>query len=143
MRTLLLVFFTIGMATTALAVEAIDVPNSGRFEFDHLPNMARPVWNLDNLDYPADAITIEPIDGRNNGLRVGQADGTQSGRYTITLRASTHDWNPVQLGVSHSVTVRMFTQAENADQHCQMGNLNLACQVLTHWLQQPHRADAA
>ncbi len=41
------------------------------------------------------------------------------------------------LTAAHSVTVRMFTQTENADQHCQMGNLNLACQVITHWLEQP------
>ncbi len=49
------------------------------------------------------------------------------------------------LTAAHSVTVRMFTEAENADQHCQMGNLNLACRVLTDWLQhtdprQPRRA---
>lgn len=28
---------------------------------------------------------------------------------------------------AHSVATRMFTSAEHADQHCQMGNLNLAC----------------
>jgi pimeloyl-ACP methyl ester carboxylesterase len=33
-----------------------------------------------------------------------------------------------------SVTTRMFTRTEQADQHCQMGNLELACQVLTTWL---------
>ncbi|MEX5298588.1 alpha/beta fold hydrolase [Kocuria sp. CPCC 205292] len=35
---------------------------------------------------------------------------------------------------ARSVTTRMFTRAEHADQHCQMGNLELACQVLTTWL---------
>lgn len=35
---------------------------------------------------------------------------------------------------ARSVTVRTFTAAEHADQHCQMGNLDLACRVLTHWL---------
>ncbi|PLC11933.1 hypothetical protein AUQ48_06410 [Kocuria flava] len=35
---------------------------------------------------------------------------------------------------ARSVTTRMFTRAEQADQHCQMGNLELACQVLTAWL---------
>lgn len=39
------------------------------------------------------------------------------------------------LMAARSVTVRMFTRAEHADQHCQMGNLELACQVLTQWLQ--------
>jgi hypothetical protein len=47
------------------------------------------------------------------------------------------------LTAARSVTVRMFTQVENADQHCQMGNLNLACRVLTDWLQHPTGADRA
>ncbi|MGD8202292.1 alpha/beta hydrolase family protein [Ornithinimicrobium sp. W1679] len=38
---------------------------------------------------------------------------------------------------ARSVTVRMFTEAEHADQHCQMGNLDLACDVLTAWLRDP------
>jgi pimeloyl-ACP methyl ester carboxylesterase len=36
---------------------------------------------------------------------------------------------------ARSITTRMFTAAERADQHCQMGNLGLACDVLTSWLQ--------
>ncbi|MBD1536847.1 alpha/beta hydrolase [Arthrobacter sp. S13_S34] len=39
------------------------------------------------------------------------------------------------LVAARSVTTRTFTRAENADQHCQMGNLELACAVLTTWLQ--------
>jgi pimeloyl-ACP methyl ester carboxylesterase len=35
---------------------------------------------------------------------------------------------------ARSVTTRTFTAAEHADQHCQMGNLDLACSVLTSWL---------
>ena len=38
---------------------------------------------------------------------------------------------------ARSVTVRTFTETEHADQHCQMGNLDLACRVLTTWLQDP------
>lgn len=41
---------------------------------------------------------------------------------------------------ARSVTVRMFTRAEHAEQHCQIGNLDLACRVLTTWLQQPGAA---
>jgi hypothetical protein len=33
--------------------------------------------------------------------------------------------------------VRTFTAAEHADQHCQMGNLDLACSVITEWLRDP------
>ena len=35
---------------------------------------------------------------------------------------------------ARSLQVRTFTKAEHADQHCQMGNLDLACRVLTDWL---------
>lgn len=35
---------------------------------------------------------------------------------------------------ARSVTVRTFTKAEHADQHSQMGNLDLACRVVTDWL---------
>lgn len=35
---------------------------------------------------------------------------------------------------ARSVQVRTFTAAEHADRHCQMGNLDLACQVVTTWL---------
>jgi hypothetical protein len=38
------------------------------------------------------------------------------------------------LTAARSVTVRMFTKAEDADQHCQVGNIGLACRVLTTWL---------
>ena len=35
---------------------------------------------------------------------------------------------------AQSVTTRIFTADEHADQHCQMGNLQLALQVMTDWL---------
>lgn len=39
---------------------------------------------------------------------------------------------------SADVTTRVFTVAEGADQHCQMGNLPLALRVLIEWLGAPH-----
>jgi pimeloyl-ACP methyl ester carboxylesterase len=41
------------------------------------------------------------------------------------------------LNAARSVSVRTFTKAEHADQHCQMGNLDLACGVVTAWLRNP------
>lgn len=41
------------------------------------------------------------------------------------------------LTAASSVTMRTFTKAEHADQHCQIGNVDLACRVLTAWLQNP------
>jgi pimeloyl-ACP methyl ester carboxylesterase len=38
------------------------------------------------------------------------------------------------LTAARSVTMRTFTASEQADHHCQMGNLDLACDVVTTWL---------
>ena len=73
------------------------------------------------------------------------AEHLDSGRVTqdVLLMCGEHDaFQPPALTraqsraltSARSVTVRMFTRAEQADQHCQMGNLELACQVLTTWL---------
>ena len=35
-----------------------------------------------------------------------------------------------------SVTVRVFTKAEHADQHCQIGNIGLALQVMLDWMEE-------
>jgi pimeloyl-ACP methyl ester carboxylesterase len=37
---------------------------------------------------------------------------------------------------ARSVQMRTFTAAEHADSHCQMGNLDLACRVVTTWLRE-------
>jgi pimeloyl-ACP methyl ester carboxylesterase len=47
----------------------------------------------------------------------------------VHTRAQAH-----ALSNARSVMVRTFTEAEHADQHCQMGNLALACDVITGWL---------
>ncbi len=47
------------------------------------------------------------------------------------------------LSSARSVTVRTFTEAEHADQHCQMGNLALACDVLISWLHDLDPREAA
>ena len=38
---------------------------------------------------------------------------------------------------ARSVTTRVFTRAEHASSHCQMGNLELATRVVTEWLARP------
>jgi pimeloyl-ACP methyl ester carboxylesterase len=59
-------------------------------------------------------------------LLCGEHDSFQPPKLTRAQAAA--------LIAARSVTVRTFTAAEHADQHCQMGNLDLACQVLTDWL---------
>jgi hypothetical protein len=41
-----------------------------------------------------------------------------------------------QAALTHakSVSTRIFTQAEHADQHCQIGNLQLALKAMKDWL---------
>jgi pimeloyl-ACP methyl ester carboxylesterase len=74
-----------------------------------------------------------------NADHLGSAQVTQD----VLLMCGEHDsFQPPSLTraqaraltAARSVTVRMFTKAENADQHCQIGNVGLACRVLTTWL---------
>jgi len=37
---------------------------------------------------------------------------------------------------ARSVTARLFTRAESAQNHCQVGNLGLAIDVITDWIEQ-------
>lgn len=41
------------------------------------------------------------------------------------------------LSAARSVRLRVFTAAEQADRHCQIGNLDLACRVVARWLHAP------
>ncbi len=40
------------------------------------------------------------------------------------------------LTAAHSVTARIFTEAESAQNHCQIGNMGLALTVMLDWLDQ-------
>lgn len=37
---------------------------------------------------------------------------------------------------ARSVSTRLFTEEEHAEQHCQMGNLKLALDVMGQWLEE-------
>ena len=71
------------------------------------------------------------------------SDRVVTNRATVLLMSGEHDRfqppvltraQPRALTSARSITVRTFTRTEHADQHCQMGNLDLACRVLTDWL---------
>jgi pimeloyl-ACP methyl ester carboxylesterase len=83
-----------------------------------------------------------------NADHLGSARVTQD----VLLMCGEHDsFQPPQLTRAQagaltnarSVTVRTFTAAEHADQHCQMGNLGLACDVVAAWLRDPGAVPAA
>lgn len=86
----------------------------------------------------------DPVDAVDWFLGMN-ADHLSSGRIAqdVLLMCGQHDsFQPPRLAraqaealtAARTVTVRNFTAAEHADQHCQMGNLHLACEVLTTWL---------
>jgi hypothetical protein len=68
-------------------------------------------------------------------LMVGEHDAFQPPSLTRAQAAA--------LNAARSVATRVFTAAEHADQHCQMGNLGLACDVLTSWLAEPGELEPA
>ncbi|MFN7804719.1 MAG: hypothetical protein ACK5TO_11920 [Planctomycetaceae bacterium] len=110
MRWLLVGLLMISTGPALASGPEADLPNVGKCDFDSLPDRAAPHWNLDNLEYPAASIVVEDLGNDNHGIRVGRADGTEAGRYTITLRSSTHDFDPSTPGRRNTVTVRLAAQ---------------------------------
>lgn len=90
------------------------VPNVARINFDLLPHRSALAWNLDNYTYPEGALAIEDLSGGSKGLRIGRADGSQTGRCTMTLRASTHDWDPSDAGATHAASLRFCARYSGA-----------------------------
>ena len=71
--------------------------------------------------------------GQDVLLQVGEHDSFQP----PTLAAAQER----ALTAARSVRTRVFTSTEAADQHCQMGNLDLACAHLVGWLRGDQEAD--
>jgi len=88
----------------------------------------------------------EPMDAVDWFLGMN-ADHLGSDRVTqhVLLLCGEHEFQPPVLAraqaraltSARSVSLRTFTKAEHADQHCQTGNLELACAELTAWLRSP------
>ena len=76
--------------------------------------------NADHLD--SERVTQDVL------LLCGQHDSFQP---PVLTRAQAR-----ALTSARSLQVRAFTTSENADQHCQMGNLELACREVRMWLRQ-------
>jgi pimeloyl-ACP methyl ester carboxylesterase len=76
--------------------------------------------------------------------------GSQRVHQDVLLMAGEHNaFQPSSLAraqaraliAAGSVSTRLFTRAQPVDQHCQLGNLELACQVLTTRLHAPSPAE--
>jgi pimeloyl-ACP methyl ester carboxylesterase len=79
------------------------------------------------------------------GMNPGHLDSHRITQHVLVMVGEHDRFQPPKLAAAQtgaltgarSVTVRTFTKEEHADQHCQMGNLDLACEVLTAWLANP------
>jgi hypothetical protein len=52
-----------------------------------------------------------------------------------------HDRQVRALGNARSVTARIFMREEQAQNHCQIGNLGLALDVMLEWIQKTGSAE--
>ncbi len=108
-----------------------------------LPNLRlvvdQTLYLIDSTD-PADV--VDWFMGMN-----AQHLGSERVSCDVLLMCGQHDaFQPPSLARSQaraltgarSVTVRTFTRSEQADRHCQIGNVELACHVLVEWLQAPN-----
>ena len=116
---------------TRLSPTLRQVVDQARYLVDDQEPMAAVDWFLGmNADHLAsERVTQDVL------VMCGEHDTYQPPRLArLQVRALTD---------ARSVTVRTFTKAEHADQHCQMGNLDLACRELTTWLRQSPRGATA
>ena len=110
--------------------------------------MPQEKWGVDNLMYISKTDT--PIDGASAILNLN-AENLQSERVTqdvLILTGEKDHFIPVKihhmqvaaLKNAQSITERIFTEAEQAHNHCQIGNIGLALDVMTTWLRQKEGA---
>ena len=102
-------------------------------------------WSLGNMMYitgkptPVDAIDVTySMDAEFLGSeQVTQDVLILTGRHDHFVPHKMHRRQVEALTHARSVTPRVFTRAEHADNHCQMGNIGLALGVMVDWLADP------
>jgi pimeloyl-ACP methyl ester carboxylesterase len=101
-------------------------------------------WSIDNMMYITDQPTpVEAIDVTWSmdkeflgSERVTQDVLILTGRNDHFVPFKMHKKQVEALTNARSVSDRIFTARENADQHCQIGNIGLAVEVMLDWLDQ-------
>jgi pimeloyl-ACP methyl ester carboxylesterase len=101
-------------------------------------------WSLDNMMYITDQPTpVEAIDVTwsmdKEFLRselVTQDVLILTGRHDHFVPHKMHRRQVKALSNASSVTDRVFTREEEADNHCQIGNLGLALEAMVDWIQE-------
>ena len=106
-------------------------------------------WNISHMMYVLGA--DEPMAALDFALQLNEANlHSDRVRQDVLVLASRNDhFIPVRLHQeqlrrltsARSVTDRVFTKADHAQNHCQIGNLGLALQVMSDWIDQKTRPD--
>ncbi len=106
-------------------------------------------WSIGNLMFMTDSRT--PMEAMDTALRLSARNLhselveqdvlilTGSEDYYIPLKM--HDMQVKALVNAKSVTGRVFTREEQAQNHCQIGNIGLALDVMAEWLEKKTRPD--
>ncbi len=100
-------------------------------------------WSMDHMMYITDKPTpVEAIDVTYSMDRefLGSHLVTQdvlilTGRHDHFVPHKMHRRQVKALTAANSVTARVFTAREHADQHCQIGNIGLALETMVDWIE--------
>jgi pimeloyl-ACP methyl ester carboxylesterase len=103
----------------------------GAWVVDHLKYITKRGKALDALDF-----YLELNEGNVHPERVTQDVLILSGRKDHFIPYKMHKMQIQALSSARSVTGRVFTRAEHAENHCQTGNVGLALGVMIEWLRE-------
>lgn len=127
----------------------------GKFFFTHLRKISNykmkkmikrggmPAWMIGNLMYIANA--REPIEATDLMLKLNETNLHSdlvkqdililTGKDDHFVPFKIHDMQVRALTNAKSVTARIFTEKEHAQNHCQIGNIGLALDVILDWIE--------
>ena len=96
----------ISILFAGLVPHAAALSASGRYQAEQLARTRAgteaPDWIVNNFAYPESSVVLEDIGDGKQALRLGNPNGREGGRYTVTLR---YPWS-AEPGFRHEVSVR-------------------------------------
>lgn len=107
-----------------------------------MKRMPQEKWGIDNLQYitqtptPLDAaLALTEFNAENlHSAQVTQDVLILTGAEDHFVPLKLHRLQVAALTNAHSLTERIFTEADQAQNHCQVGNIGLALDVMAEWL---------
>jgi pimeloyl-ACP methyl ester carboxylesterase len=149
------------LIASSIAFDYMQTPNLvaqqlGKLFFKHLRKLTNQVtmrkmakdkmhaWTVSNLMYIADKET--PMDAMDVALQLNEKNLHSelvkqdvlilTGREDHFIPFKMHGMQVKALTNARSVTDRVFTREEQAQNHCQIGNVGLALDVMTKWIEE-------